>query len=110
MDEKRIEYLYTENKLSGLHRYEIVRETKAYYYTEHMKISKKKMTTGSGWNVTRYERQTPELDEKYRKQRCVSSASSMLHDLANGVDGNYLYNNYEAIKRLYDEWKKEVKE
>lgn len=63
-------YLYYYERYGGMvNRVKIERQTDHFYFANNIKIPKKRMVSGSGWQSIRYHLETSELLEKYKNSQ-----------------------------------------
>ncbi len=98
---EKIEYLYGKSRYSGLCRYRITRQTDKTYWiyfnkTYEERISKKRMKTGSGFDVTYYREETPRLKEEYEELALFKAYLRKLEQLKK-VDDVHIWNTIIEI-------------
>jgi hypothetical protein len=74
-------YLYYRH-FGRLRRCEVKKETESYYIlSASTKVKKQTLSHGSGWNITNYEIETPELVSEYKKECYLYAIKERLYEL-----------------------------
>lgn len=74
-------YLYYRH-FGRLRRCEVKKETESYYIlSASTKVKKQTLSHGSGWNITNYEIETPELVSEYKKECYLHAIKESFYEL-----------------------------
>jgi len=80
-----MEYLYEDSRYHGWFRWPIIRETDANVWIQcgsrESRVSKKTYRTGSEWDVTRYKRESEEVEKLYLSDKLKRDYSRKLTEL-----------------------------